>query len=61
MTGYVTSTPDFTGQANVIHPAAWLLLELFGERGRHARAAIGVAQLPRGAAVEIELIVEADD
>lgn len=60
MHGYVTSTSAFTGQADVIHPASHLLLELFGERGQHARTAIGVAQLPRGAAVEIELIVEAD-
>ncbi|MEX2502107.1 MAG: RidA family protein, partial [Trueperaceae bacterium] len=61
MNGYVTSTPDFTDQAKVIDPASRLLLDLFGERGRHARAAIGVTQLPRGAAVEIELIVEVAD
>ena len=60
MNGYVTSAPDFVSQANVIDHASSLLLEVFADRGRHARAAIGVAQLPGGAAVEIELIVEVD-
>lgn len=58
MNGYVTSAPEFIDQASVIDHASALLLDVFGERGRHARAAIGVAQLPGGAAVEIELIVE---
>jgi len=60
MTGYVNSAPDFVRQAEVINAASELLLEVFGERGRHARSAIGVAQLPGGAAVEVELIVEVD-
>lgn len=58
VTGYVNSTADFTGQADVINAASELLLEAFGERGRHARTALGVAQLPGGAAVEVEVIVE---
>lgn len=60
LTGYVNSAPDFTRQAEVIHAASRLLLDAFGERGRHARSAIGVAQLPGGAAVEVEVIVEVE-
>lgn len=56
VTGYVNSAPTFTQQADVINAASELLLEAFGEKGRHARSAIGVAQLPGGAAVEIEII-----
>jgi enamine deaminase RidA (YjgF/YER057c/UK114 family) len=56
VTGYVNSAPTFTNQADVINAASELLLEAFGERGQHARSAIGVAQLPGGAAVEVELI-----
>lgn len=58
LTGYVNSTPEFTGQPQVINGASDLLLELFGEAGKHSRVAVGVAQLPLGAAVEIDLIVE---
>jgi enamine deaminase RidA (YjgF/YER057c/UK114 family) len=61
VTGYVTSAESFTGQAEVINAASRLLLEAFGDRGRHARSAIGVAQLPGGAAVEVELLVEAEE
>lgn len=61
LTGYVNSAPDFTKQADVVHGASRLLLDVFGERGRHARSAIGVAQLPGGAAVEVEAIVEVDE
>ncbi len=56
--GLVNSTPDFTEQHLVINGASELLGEVFGETGQHARSAFGVAQLPMGAAVEIELIVE---
>lgn len=56
VTGYVNSAPTFTRQADVINAASELLLEAFGEAGQHARSAIGVAQLPGGAAVEIEII-----
>ncbi|MDO9216679.1 MAG: RidA family protein, partial [Lacisediminimonas sp.] len=54
------STPDFTEQHLVTNGASELLVEIFGERGRHARSAFGVAQLPLGACVEIELIAELD-
>ena len=59
VTGYVTSAADFTEQPRVVNGASDLLVEVFGdERGRHARAALGVAQLPLGAAVELEAIFE---
>jgi enamine deaminase RidA (YjgF/YER057c/UK114 family) len=60
LTGYVNSADSFTGQAEVMNAASRLLLAAFGDRGRHARSAIGVAQLPGGAAVEVELIVAVD-
>jgi enamine deaminase RidA (YjgF/YER057c/UK114 family) len=56
VTGFVASTPDFTGQAQVVNGASELLLEVFGEAGRHARSAVGMAVLPLDAPVEIELI-----
>lgn len=56
--GLVNSTPDFTEQHLVINGASELLVEVFGEQGKHARSAFGVAQIPLGACVEIELIVE---
>jgi enamine deaminase RidA (YjgF/YER057c/UK114 family) len=56
--GYVASTPDFTGQPAVINGASALLGEVFGEAGRHARSAVGVAVLPLDSPVEVELIVE---
>jgi enamine deaminase RidA (YjgF/YER057c/UK114 family) len=61
VTGYVASEPVFTGQAQVVNGASELLLEVFGEAGRHARSAVGVAVLPLGAPVEIELIAEVAD
>jgi enamine deaminase RidA (YjgF/YER057c/UK114 family) len=61
LTGYVSSAPDFTEQPAVINGASDLLVEVLGDRGRHARSAIGVAQLPLGAAVEIEAILEVLD
>lgn len=57
VTGFVASAPGFTGQPKVIDAASKLLGEVFGEKGRHARSAVGVAELPRGAAVEIEFVV----
>ena len=57
LTGYVRSAPGFTAQAAVVNGASDLLIELFGDAGRHARSAVGVAELPLGAAVEIEAIV----
>jgi enamine deaminase RidA (YjgF/YER057c/UK114 family) len=56
--GYVASVPEFTQQPAVVNGASELLLEIFGEAGRHARSAVGVAVLPLNAAVEIELTVE---
>ena len=61
VTGFVASAPDFTGQAQVVNGASELLLEVFGEAGRHARSAVGTAVLPLDAPVEIELIAEVGD
>jgi enamine deaminase RidA (YjgF/YER057c/UK114 family) len=61
LTGFVASAPDFTGQPQVVNGASELLLEIFGEAGRHARSAVGCAVLPLNAPVEIELIVEVRD
>ena len=58
LTGYVRSAPGFGSQASVIDAASNLLVELFGEKGRHVRSAIGVAELPFGIPVEIELIAQ---
>ncbi len=57
VTGFVASGSGFNQQPKVIDAASELLVDLFGEAGRHARSAIGVAELPRNASVEIELIV----
>ncbi len=56
--GYVASVPTFTQQPAVVNGASELLLEIFGENGKHARSAVGMAVLPLNASVEIELIVE---
>ena len=56
--GFVASAPGFTGQPGVVNGASELLGEVFGEAGRHARSAVGVAELPLGAPVEVELVVE---
>jgi enamine deaminase RidA (YjgF/YER057c/UK114 family) len=56
--GFVASDPEFTEQAQVVNGASELLLEVFGEAGRHARSAVGMAVLPFDAPVEIELIAE---
>ena len=61
VTGFVASTVDFTQQAQVINGASELLLEVFGEAGRHARSAVGMAVLPLDAPVEVELIAELSD
>jgi enamine deaminase RidA (YjgF/YER057c/UK114 family) len=55
---FVASTPDFTGQPKIANGASELLGDVFGEAGRHARSAVGVAALPMDAPVEVELIVE---
>jgi enamine deaminase RidA (YjgF/YER057c/UK114 family) len=56
--GFVASAEGFTGQPAVINGASELLGEVFGDAGRHARSAVGVAELPLGVPVEVELIVE---
>ena len=58
VTGFVASAPAFTGQAGVINGASELLIEVFGEAGRHARSAVGMAVLPLDSPVEVEMIVE---
>ncbi|OEV10497.1 enamine deaminase RidA (YjgF/YER057c/UK114 family) [Streptomyces sp. Amel2xB2] len=61
VTGFVASAPDFTGQPTVINGASELLGEVFGDRGVHARSAVGVAVLPMDAPVEVEIVVELAD
>jgi enamine deaminase RidA (YjgF/YER057c/UK114 family) len=58
LSGFVASTPDFTDHPKVINGASDLLIEVFGEAGRHARAAVGMSALPLGVAVEVEAIFE---
>ena len=58
VTGFVASADGFTGQPGVINGASELFGAVFGEAGRHARSAVGVAELPLGAPVEVEVIVE---
>jgi enamine deaminase RidA (YjgF/YER057c/UK114 family) len=58
VTGFVASAPEFTGQPQVINGASEFLIEVFGESGRHARSAVGMAVLPLDAPVEVEMIVE---
>lgn len=61
LNGFVNCTPDFTAQPQVINGASELLVEIFGDKGRHSRTALGVAALPLNVAVEINLIVEVGD
>ena len=56
--GMVNCDPDFTDQPKVINGFSDLMVEVFGDRGKHARAAVGMSSLPRGQSVEIELVVE---
>jgi enamine deaminase RidA (YjgF/YER057c/UK114 family) len=58
--GMVNAAPDFTEHSSVINGASDLLVEVFGERGKHARSALGVSSLPMNVCVEIELVVEVD-
>lgn len=58
MLAFVASAPDFDGQSNVADAGSELLVQVLGERGRHARTAIGVAALPRTSPVEVQLVVE---
>lgn len=59
--GFVNSEPDFYGHPQVINGASELLVEIFGEKGKHSRTALGAAALPLNVAVEINLIVEIED
>ncbi|HUA95731.1 MAG TPA: RidA family protein [Acidimicrobiales bacterium] len=61
VTGFVASTSDFHQQPTVVDGASRVLADVFGEAGRHTRSAIGVAALPRGGAVEIEVTVSVVD
>jgi enamine deaminase RidA (YjgF/YER057c/UK114 family) len=60
VTGFVASAPGFNDQPKVIDAASDLLVEVFGPMARHARSAVGVAELPRNAAVEIEFVLAYD-
>jgi enamine deaminase RidA (YjgF/YER057c/UK114 family) len=60
VTGFVASTPGFTDHPKVVNAASELFGDAFGDAGRHARAAVGVAALPLGVPVEVEAIVEAE-
>ena len=59
--GMVNSAPDFNQQPAVVNGCSDLLVEVFGDRGRHARSAVGMASLPNDIPVEIEVIIEIDD
>ena len=61
LTGHVASAPGFTDQAKVMNAASDLMVSAFGDLGRHSRAALGAAELPLGAPVELELIAEIRD
>jgi enamine deaminase RidA (YjgF/YER057c/UK114 family) len=58
LTGFVAGTPEFTDHPKVVNGASDLMAEVFGDRGKHARAAVGVSALPLNAAVEVEAVVE---
>lgn len=60
LNGFVNSEPDFHGHPQVINGASEFLLEVFGERGKHSRTALGAAALPLDVAVEINMIVEVE-
>jgi enamine deaminase RidA (YjgF/YER057c/UK114 family) len=58
--GFVNSTPDFKDQPKVINGASDLMVEVFGDKGRHARAAVSAGSLPVGVAVEVDCVAEID-
>ncbi|MCC0019005.1 MAG: RidA family protein, partial [Rhodobiaceae bacterium] len=58
LVGFVNSAPDFTEQPKVINGASDLMVDVFGDKGRHARSAVGVAALPLGVSVEVEAVFE---
>ncbi|MBH5318319.1 RidA family protein [Paenibacillus sp. GSMTC-2017] len=59
--GFVNSTEDFIQQPKVMNGASDLLVEVFGEKGKHGRSAVGMAQLPNGTAIEIEMTLEIEE
>ncbi|MDG1571247.1 RidA family protein [Robiginitalea sp. M366] len=59
--GMVNATPDFEQQPAVVNGFSDLMVEVFGERGKHARAAVGMGSLPSNIAVEVEMVVEVED
>ena len=61
LNGFVNSEPDFFGHPQVVNGASELLVELFGDKGKHSRTALGAAALPLNVAVEINLIVEVEE
>lgn len=61
LNGFVNSAPDFYGHPQVVNGASELLVEIFGEKGKHSRTALGAAALPLNVAVEINLVVEIED
>jgi enamine deaminase RidA (YjgF/YER057c/UK114 family) len=61
LVGFVNCSKDFKDQPKVVNGASDLFVEIFGEKGKHARSAVGMYQLPGGIPVEIELIVEVED
>ncbi|MEH7013098.1 RidA family protein [Neobacillus niacini] len=58
--GFVNSSPDFTDQPKVMNGSSDLLVEVFGDKGRHGRSAVGMSQLPHNNAVEVEMILEVE-
>ena len=61
MVGFFAALPEFTQHSALLNAGSQVLLTAFGERGQHARSAIGVASLPHGASVEVEMVVAIDD
>jgi enamine deaminase RidA (YjgF/YER057c/UK114 family) len=61
LNGFVNSDPDFYGHPQVVNGASELLVELFGDKGKHSRTALGAAALPLNVAVEINLVVEVEE
>ena len=59
--GMVNCTPDFTDQSKVMNGYSDLMVQVFGEKGKHARSSVGMCSLPFGIAVEVEMIVEVED
>lgn len=61
LVGFVNSAPDFYDQPKVVNGASDLFVEVFGDKGKHARSAVGMVELPGGIPVEVELVVEIAD